>query len=177
MLCTLLLGGQVPRRGRQPGDARRCARVYRPVLAWRARAPGARRSRSPRCCSSARCVVARGIGSEFMPPLNEGDLMFMPIADPSISLEENTKIAAQQNAALMTFPEVEYAVAKVGAGRHVDRSVAAEHDRDDRPPEAAGAVAAGHDARSAARRDGTRRPAAGRRPTSGRCRSSTASTC
>ena len=48
-----------------------------------------------------------------MPPLNEGDLMFMPIADPSISLEENTKIAAKQNAVLMTFPEVEYAVAKV----------------------------------------------------------------
>jgi len=48
-----------------------------------------------------------------MPPLNEGDLMFMPIADPSISLEENTKIAAKQNAVLMSFPEVEYAVAKV----------------------------------------------------------------
>jgi len=48
-----------------------------------------------------------------MPPLNEGDLMFMPIADPSISLEENTKIAARQNAVLMSFPEVEYAVAKV----------------------------------------------------------------
>jgi Cu(I)/Ag(I) efflux system membrane protein CusA/SilA len=58
-------------------------------------------------------LVARHIGSEFMPPLNEGDLMFMPIADPSISLEENTKIAAKQNAVLMSFPEVEYAVAKV----------------------------------------------------------------
>jgi Cu/Ag efflux pump CusA len=32
-------------------------------------------------------VLARGIGSKFMPPLNEGDLMFMPIANPSISLE------------------------------------------------------------------------------------------
>jgi Cu(I)/Ag(I) efflux system membrane protein CusA/SilA len=39
--------------------------------------------------------------------------MFMPIADPSISLEENTKIAARQNEVLMSFPEVEYAVAKV----------------------------------------------------------------
>jgi Cu(I)/Ag(I) efflux system membrane protein CusA/SilA len=48
-----------------------------------------------------------------MPALNEGDLMFMPIADPSISLEENTEIAARQNAALMKFPEVEYVVAKV----------------------------------------------------------------
>jgi Cu(I)/Ag(I) efflux system membrane protein CusA/SilA len=58
-------------------------------------------------------VAARGIGSEFMPALNEGDLMFMPIADPSISLEENTRIAGRQNAALMKFPEVEYVVAKV----------------------------------------------------------------
>jgi Cu(I)/Ag(I) efflux system membrane protein CusA/SilA len=60
-------------------------------------------------------AVAAGtrIGSEFMPALNEGDLMFMPIADPSISLEENTQIAARQNATLMKFPEVEYVVAKV----------------------------------------------------------------
>src|SRR6266571_8346009 len=49
-----------------------------------------------------------------MPPLNEGDLLFMPIADPSISLEENTRIAQQQNAALMRVPEVESVVAKVG---------------------------------------------------------------
>ena len=58
-------------------------------------------------------VVATRIGSEFMPALNEGDLMFMPIADPSISLTENTEIAKKQNAALMKFPEVEYVVAKV----------------------------------------------------------------
>src|SRR6185369_14536070 len=57
--------------------------------------------------------VARGIGSEFMPPLNEGDLMFMPIADPSISLEENTRIAKRQNEIIQSFPEVAYAVAKV----------------------------------------------------------------
>src|SRR5712692_3235943 len=48
-----------------------------------------------------------------MPPLDEGDLMFMPIADPSISLEENTQIAKRQNEVLMSFPEVEFAVAKV----------------------------------------------------------------
>jgi len=41
-------------------------------------------------------------------------MLFMPIADPSISLEQNTEIARRQNAALMQFPEVEYAVAKVG---------------------------------------------------------------
>ena len=59
-------------------------------------------------------MVATRIGNEFMPPLNEGDLLFMPISDPSISLEQNTEIARIQNAALMRVPEVEYAVAKVG---------------------------------------------------------------
>ena len=60
-------------------------------------------------------VVGTRIGSEFMPPLNEGDLLFMPIADPSISLEENTEIARRQNAALMQVPEVEYAWRRWGA--------------------------------------------------------------
>jgi Cu(I)/Ag(I) efflux system membrane protein CusA/SilA len=49
-----------------------------------------------------------------MPPLNEGDLLFMPVTDPSVSLTENTDIAKRQNAAMMTVPEVEYAIAKVG---------------------------------------------------------------
>jgi len=57
--------------------------------------------------------LARGIGSEVMPPLDEGDLMFMPIADPSISLDENTRIAQAQNAALLRVPEVAMVVAKV----------------------------------------------------------------
>src|SRR4029079_15240313 len=111
VLCTLLLGGKF-----HPEEANPVMRVlrgvYRPVL------QGALAHRAITIAAAAALfvgalVLARGIGSEFMPPLNEGDLMFMPIADPSISLEENTKIAARQNAALMKFPEVAYVVAKV----------------------------------------------------------------
>ena len=120
------------------------------------------RSAPRRCCSPARCSSARGIGSEFMPPLNEGDLMFMPIADPSISLEENTKIAAKQNAVADDVSRGRVRRRQGRARGHLHRSGAAEHDRDDRPPEAAGPVAAGHDARSAAGRDGPRGAAAGR---------------
>jgi len=54
------------------------------------------------------------IGSEFMPALDEGDLMFMPIADPSVSLAEASRQAAVQNAAIAAFPEVKGVVAKVG---------------------------------------------------------------
>jgi Cu(I)/Ag(I) efflux system membrane protein CusA/SilA len=111
VLCTLLLGGKF-----HPEEANPVMRVlravYRPVL------QGALAHRALTITAAAilfvgALLLARGIGSEFMPPLNEGDLMFMPIADPSISLEENTKIAARQNAALMKFPEVASVVAKV----------------------------------------------------------------
>ncbi len=111
VLCTLLLGGTF-----HPEDANPVMRVlrraYRPVL------QGALAHRAVTLTAAAilfvgALLLARGIGSEFMPPLNEGDLMFMPIADPSISLKENTKVAARQNAALMTFPEVASVVAKV----------------------------------------------------------------
>jgi Cu(I)/Ag(I) efflux system membrane protein CusA/SilA len=111
VLCTLLLGGRFHAEDANP-VMRVLRAVYRPVL------QGALAHRALTIGAAAVLFVgalwlARGIGSEFMPPLNEGDLMFMPIADPSISLEENTRIAARQNAALMAFPEVAYVVAKV----------------------------------------------------------------
>src|SRR5687767_5767299 len=111
VLCTLLLGGKFHPEEANP-FMRVLRAVYRPVL-QSALAHRALTIVAAALLFVGAMVLARGIGSEFMPPLNEGDLMFMPIADPSISLEENTKIAASQNAALMTFPEVAYVVAKV----------------------------------------------------------------
>src|SRR3954447_9474038 len=111
VLCSLLLGGKF-----HPEDAnpvmRVLRRLYQPVLETALAHRVVTISVAAMLFVGA-LIVARTIGSEFMPPLNEGDLMFMPIADPSISLEENTKIAAKQNAALMSFPEVESVVAKV----------------------------------------------------------------
>ena len=111
VLCSLLLGGKFHAEEANP-VMRGLRWVYRPVL------NAALRHRAVTIAVAALLFVgalalATRIGSEFMPALNEGDLMFMPIADPSISLEENTEIAARQNATLMKFPEVEYVVAKV----------------------------------------------------------------
>ena len=59
--------------------------IYRPVLRWALAASGDHAAH--RVDPIRRSGLSRTrIGSEFMPPLNEGDLMFMPIADPSISL-------------------------------------------------------------------------------------------
>lgn len=111
VLCTLLLGGTF--RSEEANPVMRVLRAgYRPVLRW-ALVHRALTVTAAMVLFVGALGLARNIGSEFMPALNEGDLMFMPIADPSISLEENTRIAARQNAALMTFPEVAYVVAKV----------------------------------------------------------------
>jgi copper/silver efflux system protein len=111
VLCTLLLGGTFHSEEANP-VMRGLRRLYQPAL----EAALVHRVLTVVIAGAlfvGALTVARGIGIEFMPPLNEGDLMFMPIADPSISLEENTKIAAKQNEALMTFPEVAHVVAKV----------------------------------------------------------------
>jgi copper/silver efflux system protein len=112
VLCTLLLAGRVHSEEANP-VMRVLRRFYRPVLETALVHRGLTLTIAALLFAGA-LVLARGIGSEFMPPLNEGDLMFMPIADPSISLEQNTDIAARQNAALLKFPEVESVVAKVG---------------------------------------------------------------
>src|SRR5438034_2695244 len=47
------------------------------------------------------------LGKEFMPPLNEGDLLFMPTAVPGIAIGEATKVLQIQDRLLRQFPEVE----------------------------------------------------------------------
>src|SRR5712672_2504198 len=50
----------------------------------------------------------RKLGKEFMPPLNEGDILFMPTAVPGISIGEATKVLQIQDRMLREFPAVEY---------------------------------------------------------------------
>jgi Cu(I)/Ag(I) efflux system membrane protein CusA/SilA len=54
------------------------------------------------------------LGSEFMPPLNEGDLLFMPTAVPGIAIGEATRILQIQDRLLRQFPEVESVFGKAG---------------------------------------------------------------
>jgi copper/silver efflux system protein len=111
VLCSVLLGGRFHAEDANP-VMRGLRWLYRPTLHTALRYRAATIAIAALLFAGALAVSTR-IGSEFMPALNEGDLMFMPIADPSISLDENTAIAARQNATLMTFPEVDYVVAKV----------------------------------------------------------------
>jgi copper/silver efflux system protein len=111
ILCTLLLRGGFHSEDRNP-VMRFLQWLYRPALRW------ALDHRMLTLITAlvlfgGAVVLASGIGSEFMPPLNEGDIMFMPIADPSISLAQNIEYAKRQDAVLKRFPEVAYVAAKV----------------------------------------------------------------
>src|SRR5207237_10853672 len=53
-------------------------------------------------------------GNEFTPPLIVCDLMYMPVSDPAISIDEARSILSKQDEVLKSFPEVEYAVGKAG---------------------------------------------------------------
>jgi Cu(I)/Ag(I) efflux system membrane protein CusA/SilA len=54
------------------------------------------------------------LGSEFMPPLNEGSLMDMPITQPGISITEASRILQIRDKIIKQFPEVETVFGKIG---------------------------------------------------------------
>jgi Cu(I)/Ag(I) efflux system membrane protein CusA/SilA len=54
------------------------------------------------------------LGSEFMPTLHEGSLLYMPTALPGLSVSEAQKILIRQDEILKSFPEVETVFGKAG---------------------------------------------------------------
>jgi Cu(I)/Ag(I) efflux system membrane protein CusA/SilA len=58
--------------------------------------------------------VARQLGNEFMPPLNEGSILYMPTALPGMSVTEAGQVLQRMDKQLKAFPEVERVFGKVG---------------------------------------------------------------
>ena len=54
------------------------------------------------------------LGSEFMPPLDEGDILYMPTSYPGLSITKAKEILQQTDKILSTFPEVHHVFGKVG---------------------------------------------------------------
>ncbi|MEE2993524.1 MAG: efflux RND transporter permease subunit [Gemmatimonadota bacterium] len=54
------------------------------------------------------------LGSEFMPPLYEGDLLYMPTTDPGISITKAKQLLQQTDKIIRTFPEVHHVLGKIG---------------------------------------------------------------
>ncbi|MGE3537349.1 MAG: efflux RND transporter permease subunit [Candidatus Tectimicrobiota bacterium] len=111
VLCTLLLGGKMHGESANP-VMRPLVWLYRPLLRWALRHRVLTIGAAVLVFAGALSLMPR-IGREFMPPLDEGDLMFMPVTDPAISLPQAIAIVQKQNTALQQFPEVDTVVAKI----------------------------------------------------------------
>jgi Cu(I)/Ag(I) efflux system membrane protein CusA/SilA len=88
-------------------------RLYRPVIAAVLHRPW-------RVVAAAAVVLAvtvlpwRRLGSEFMPPLDEGSLLFMPTTVPGVSIRQARAVMRYQDSVLASFPEVASVLGKVG---------------------------------------------------------------
>lgn len=111
-LCTFLIRGKI----HDEDDnivMRFLLGIYRPALAF------ALRHRLITVALALALFVtslflASGIGSEFMPPLNEGTLMYMPVTDASVSITRAKEILKMEDDIISRFPEVESVVGKLG---------------------------------------------------------------
>jgi Cu(I)/Ag(I) efflux system membrane protein CusA/SilA len=63
---------------------------------------------------SATVIPLKNLGSEFMPPLDEGDILYMPTTFPGLSIATARELLQQTDKILRTFPEVETVFGKVG---------------------------------------------------------------
>src|SRR5262249_15695248 len=86
--------------------------LYRPVLGWALRHRLLTMGAAALVFIGAVSLIPR-IGREFMPPLNEGHLMFMPVTDPAIGLPQAIDIVKKQNMAIAAMPEVADVVGKI----------------------------------------------------------------
>jgi copper/silver efflux system protein len=111
-LCTLLIRGKI-----HDEDDNYLMRfllgIYRPALAFALRHRIITISLALALFVTS-LFLASGIGSEFMPPLNEGTLMYMPVTDASVSITRAKEILRMEDEVIHRFPEVESVVGKLG---------------------------------------------------------------
>jgi Cu(I)/Ag(I) efflux system membrane protein CusA/SilA len=112
VMMVAFLRGRIPAESRNPLN-RLAQAVYNPLLKGVLRVPK---------LAILLALILVGVtvyplshlGSEFMPPLNEGDLLYMPTTMPGISITQARNILQQTDRIIRTFPEVEYVFGKAG---------------------------------------------------------------
>jgi Cu(I)/Ag(I) efflux system membrane protein CusA/SilA len=111
-LITILIRGRITPEKRNP-ISRFLIRLYEPIvrfiIKWR---------RATVALALVILVITLPLffklGSEFMPPLNEGSLMDMPITQPGISITEVSRILQIRDKIIKQFPEVKTVFGKIG---------------------------------------------------------------
>jgi Cu(I)/Ag(I) efflux system membrane protein CusA/SilA len=112
VLMTLLIRGKIAPEAKNPLN-RFLISIYEPVLSFVLRFRGFVLLGALLLLVLTIFPFAR-LGKEFMPPLNEGTLLYMPTAVPGMSITEATKILQIQDRQLKKFPEVTTVFGKAG---------------------------------------------------------------
>jgi copper/silver efflux system protein len=111
-LRDALIRGKIRPESRHP-VSRFLIAIYRPFVWVALRRPKTTVAIGLLAMASAVPLALR-LGHEFMPPLDEGDVLYMPITFPNVSIEEAKRQLQTQDRILRSFPEVESVFGKVG---------------------------------------------------------------
>lgn len=112
LLCTFLIKGKL-RPMEDNFTSRTLLRGYQPVLKWVLDHKKTFLA-IPLVIVISSIFVAKRIGREFMPPLDEGSILFMPVMLPSVALTDAFKVMQKQDMIIKSFPEVDMVVGKLG---------------------------------------------------------------
>ena len=112
VLMGYLVRGRIPEERANPLN-RGLMAAYRPVLDAALRAPVVALIAAVVALASAFWPLQR-IGAEFMPPLDEGDLLFMPTALPGLSAGKAAELLQQTDRMIKSVPEVATVFGKAG---------------------------------------------------------------
>jgi Cu(I)/Ag(I) efflux system membrane protein CusA/SilA len=112
VLMVYLIRGRIPREERNPLNRLSMA-AYDPCFRFVMRRPGLTLLAVLLLGASTYYPWSQ-LGSEFMPPLEEGDLLYMPTTDPAISITKSKELLQQTDRIIKTFPEVVSVHGKIG---------------------------------------------------------------
>lgn len=112
VLIGYLMVGKIPSDAQNPVNGW-LQRVYRPTLRAALQFPKATLAGAALLLLSALWPMSQ-LGSEFMPDLDEGDIMYMPTFDPGISIGEARLRLQQAHRLIKTVPEVDRVFGKAG---------------------------------------------------------------
>ncbi|MFM0388392.1 efflux RND transporter permease subunit [Paraburkholderia dipogonis] len=112
VLMGYLIRGRIPHENANPIN-RVLIRLYRPLLEATLRRPWVAIGLAVVALAITLIPVSR-LGGEFMPPLDEGDLLYMPTALPGISADKAAELLQQTDRLIKTVPEVATVFGKSG---------------------------------------------------------------
>jgi Cu(I)/Ag(I) efflux system membrane protein CusA/SilA len=112
VLMGYLIRGRIPAEDANPLN-RALTRAYRPAIDWVIRRPRTTLVLAAVAFLTVAWPLSR-LGGEFIPPLDEGDLLYMPSALPGISAAKASQLLQQTDRLIRTVPEVKSVFGKAG---------------------------------------------------------------